>query len=186
MRLLSDYFFHYEKVLTDVDHDRLLYLCDTFQFEEVKKPEGEFYNLDGYRYQVSLEPVHGEIYDLVHKAVMRTMPKVYRDFGDLLPKDYDKYSGYWLCKYPENGFLSSHSDSDGDATSLTLSYHINDNYEGGELCFWKDTYLHNVANSMHVYPSNLLYPHEVKPVTKGIRYSVIAWFGNQKGETWSI
>ena len=52
MRLLSDYFFHYEKVLTDVDHDRLLYLCDTFQFEEVKKPEGEFYNLDGYRYQV--------------------------------------------------------------------------------------------------------------------------------------
>ena len=39
-------------------------------------------------------------------------------------------------------------------------------------------------NSIHVFPSNFLYPHEIKPVTKGTRYSVIVWFSYQKGEQW--
>ena len=26
-----------------------------------------------------------------------------------------------------------------------------------------------------VWPSNFMYPHTVKPVTKGTRYSIVAW-----------
>ena len=31
------------------------------------------------------------------------------------------------------------------------------------------------ANRMIIWPSNFLYPHSVKPVTEGIRYSVVSW-----------
>ena len=30
-------------------------------------------------------------------------------------------------------------------------------------------------NRMIIWPSTFLYPHTVKPVTKGTRYSVVAW-----------
>ena len=30
-------------------------------------------------------------------------------------------------------------------------------------------------NSMLIWPSSFLYPHGVEPVTKGTRYSIVAW-----------
>tara|TARA_B100001996_G_scaffold110328_1_gene83472 strand:- start:4487 stop:4846 length:360 start_codon:yes stop_codon:yes gene_type:complete len=119
---------------------------------------------------------------------MRVMPKIYKSFGDTLPTNpiYDKYSGYWLCKYPEGGYLTKHADLDGDAGSVTTGFNINDDYEGGQVCFWDEHKIEREANSIHVFPSNHLYQHEVKPVTKGDRYSVIAWFSYQKGRQWLI
>ena len=52
------------------------------------------------------------------------------------------------------------------ACFVTVSYTINDDYEGGEVVFWKNHTINKQANSVHVYPSNFLYPHEVNPVTK--------------------
>ena len=47
---------------------------------------------------------------------MKMMPHIYKDIGDNLPAAiYDKYSGYWLCKYPKGGYLSYHTDADADA-----------------------------------------------------------------------
>ena len=116
------------------------------------------------------------------------MPKIYKDCGNTLPADpiYDKYSGYWLCKYAVGGFLSPHADVDADAGSVTSSYTINDDYEGGGIRFWEKHDLLSGGNSAHVYPCNHLFKHEVTPVTKGERYSVITWFSYQKGKQWLI
>ena len=54
------------------------------------------------------------------------------------------------------------------------------------MVFWKNHLIDKQANSVHVYPSNILYPHEDNPVTKGERYSIIVWFAYQKGEQWLI
>jgi len=151
-------------------------------------PPTSYYDLKGYRSQMLIEPEHGEIFDLIHKAHIKLMPKIYKHYGDTLPTDpiYDKYSGYWLCKYPEGGYLSSHADVDADAGSVTTSYTINDDYEGGSITFWGDHNVFPEGNSAHVYPSNHLFKHEVKPVTKGERYSVITWFSYEKGKEWLI
>jgi len=187
-RQLIDYIFNYQDVLPQESHKKLLDLCDSFEWPEYDNcREDNLYNLHGYRSHKLLSEDDGEIYGLIHRAMMRVMPKIYKDYSVINPPDspeYDKYSGYWLCKYPENGYLSIHTDADGDAGSVTASYNINDNYEGGEICFWGDTNLDKHSNSIHVYPSNLLYPHEVKPVTKGTRYSVIVWLSYQKGQPW--
>ena len=100
---LLDSIFHHRNVLPTVDHRRLLELCRGFEFPEpINPPPNSYYKIHGLRSQVLLEPYHGEIFNLVHKAHIRLMPAIYDDYKDTLPEDpiYNKYSGYWLCKYP--------------------------------------------------------------------------------------
>ena len=102
---LLDSIFHYRAVLPTVDHRRLLELVRRFDWPAVGNPPANtYYNLHGLRAQVEIEPHHGEIFNLIHKAHIKMMPHIYKDIGDNLPAAiYDKYSGYWLCKYPEGG-----------------------------------------------------------------------------------
>ena len=184
---LLHYILHYWDVLPTVDHRRLLALVRGLDWPEPgNPPPNSYYNIKGCRSQILVEPEHGEIFDLIHKAHIRLMPKIYQDCGDTLPTDpiYDKYSGYWLCKYPTGGYLSPHADVDADAGSVTTSYAINQDYSGGWIKFWKRYNILPDENSVHVYPSNHLFKHEITPVTKGERYSVITWFSYQKGKQW--
>ena len=78
---------------------------------------------------------------------------------------------------------------------LSMSIFLNDNYEGGDFQFAKHTHLQaemektwkdrpapgnkidtleHKAGSILVFPSDMW--HRVKPVTKGIRYSLAVWF----------
>jgi len=51
---------------------------------------------------------------------------------------------------------------------------LNDNYEGGAfMCLEKEIKL--VRGDILLFPSNFMYPHEVKEITKGIRYSFVSW-----------
>ena len=183
---LLHYILHSGNVLPTLDHRRLLELVRGFDWPAVGNPPANtYYNLHGLRAQVEIEPHHGEIFDLIHKAHMKMMPYIYKDVGDNLPAAiYDKYSGYWLCKYPEGGYLSPHADVDADAGSVTTSYAINGDYEGGNIRFWQNYNILSGENTAHVYPSNHLFKHEITPVTKGERYSVITWFSYQKGKQW--
>tara|TARA_B100001057_G_scaffold465416_1_gene521537 strand:+ start:395 stop:979 length:585 start_codon:yes stop_codon:yes gene_type:complete len=185
--LLLHYILHSRNVLSALDHRRLLELVKGLDWPEPgNPPPSTYYDLEGYRSQITIEPEYGEVFNLIHKAHIRLMPRIYEHYGDTLPKDpiYDKYSGYWLCKYPEGGYLSSHADVDADAGSVTTSYCINEDYDGGDICFWGKHNIASEGNSAHVYPSNHLFKHEVKPVTRGERYSVITWFSYEKGKEW--
>ena len=51
---------------------------------------------------------------------------------------------------------------------------LNDNYEGGVfMCREKEIKL--IRGDILLFPSNFIYPHEVKEITKGIRYSFVSW-----------
>ena len=51
---------------------------------------------------------------------------------------------------------------------------LNDNYQGGEvLCRKKEIKLKR--GDILLFPSNFMYPHRVKEITKGIRYSFVGW-----------
>ena len=51
---------------------------------------------------------------------------------------------------------------------------LNDDYEGGEFMI-RGEKLPLKAGDVAMFPSCYLYPHEVKSVTKGTRYSIVAW-----------
>ena len=186
---LLDYILHFRNVLSRVDHRRLLEICEGIEFPEYKigYDREAMYDMRGYRSQILLSENNDELYNLVHKVMIKVMPKIYKGYSHINPANpplFDKYSGYWLCKYPEGGYLSSHADVDADAGSVTTSYAINGNYEGGNIRFWENYNILSGENTAHVYPSNHLFKHEITPVTKGERYSVITWFSYQKGKQW--
>lgn len=58
---------------------------------------------------------------------------------------------------------------------LTILGALNDDYEGGELMMFGDYEIHLPVGSVIIFPSNFMYPHEVKPVKSGVRYSYVSW-----------
>jgi PKHD-type hydroxylase len=52
---------------------------------------------------------------------------------------------------------------------------LNEDYEGGEFEFFDDKRLiKEKTGTVIVFPSYIV--HRVRPVTKGIRYSLVVWF----------
>jgi len=94
---------------------------------------------------------------------------------------YKKIFDISILKYENTGFYTWHVDHFADIPrTMSCILLLNNDYEGGNLCFrnpdgsgeWE---VEVKPNRMIIWPSNFLYPHTVKPVTKGTRYSVVAW-----------
>ena len=51
---------------------------------------------------------------------------------------------------------------------------LNEDYEGGEfMC--RDKKINLKTGDILMFPSNFMYPHEVKETTRGVRYSFVSW-----------
>jgi Rps23 Pro-64 3,4-dihydroxylase Tpa1-like proline 4-hydroxylase len=87
-------------------------------------------------------------------------------------------SGYTLLRYQEGEFYSQHTDHFLQAPRIvSCSFALNDNFEGGEFGFFDRELVYKPPKgSALMFPSNFLYPHEVMPVTRSVRYSIITWF----------
>ena len=87
-------------------------------------------------------------------------------------------SGYELLRYKEGQFYTEHTDSFKDRPrAVSCSFALNDDYEGGEWAFFgREKVIKVPKGAVVMFPSNFMYPHEIMPVTKGTRYSIITWF----------
>jgi hypothetical protein len=88
-------------------------------------------------------------------------------------------SGYELLRYEIDQHYSQHCDFflNGGVRSISCSFILNDDYEGGEFGFFDREITHKLSKgSAIMFPSNFMYPHEIMPVTQGTRYSIITWF----------
>jgi len=105
--------------------------------------------------------------------------KALKEYIQLFPHcEVNTDSGYDLLKYEVGGYYSLHTDSFKDIPrSVSCSFNLNDNYEGGEFAFFdKELVIRAPKGSAIVFPSNFMYPHEIMEVKKGTRYSVVTWF----------
>jgi len=78
-----------------------------------------------------------------------------------------------IKKWNQGQYMGPHFDGqDGDSTlAFSLVAYINDDYEGGEIHFPNQNItLKPKAGSMIMFPSQLPYLHEVKPIISGTRY----------------
>jgi|DEB0MinimDraft_6_1074348.scaffolds.fasta_scaffold71897_2 Rps23 Pro-64 3,4-dihydroxylase Tpa1-like proline 4-hydroxylase len=87
-----------------------------------------------------------------------------------------------FLRYQNGGHYKTHTDHCKNAPrTLSIIYLLNNDYEGGELIFklpdGKDEIfkIEKKPNRVVIWPSNFLYPHQVTPVTKGLRYSIVSW-----------
>jgi predicted 2-oxoglutarate/Fe(II)-dependent dioxygenase YbiX len=117
--------------------------------------------------------------------------KIWEAFEQYLVKDfnfswYSGWTGYTGARYNRYEIGNEmrlhcdhiHSIFDGERKGipiLTALGGLNNDYEGGELVMWENEIIDLKAGDIMVFPSNFLYPHMVKPVTKGTRYSYVSW-----------
>tara|TARA_R100001015_G_scaffold13494_1_gene5969 strand:- start:1369 stop:1914 length:546 start_codon:yes stop_codon:yes gene_type:complete len=86
-----------------------------------------------------------------------------------------------LLKYPPGGKYEVHTDHYTDTPRhLSIIINLNDEYEGGDLIFTdqKEKEIKRLKlekGSIVFFPSNFMYPHGIQPITKGTRYSIVAW-----------
>jgi len=107
--------------------------------------------------------------------------KQYKIDANILDYAYKDIFDIEILKYENTGFYTWHVDHFSEIPrTMSCILLLNNDYEGGNLCFrnpdgsgeWE---VEVKPNRMIIWPSNFLYPHTVKPVTKGKRYSVVAW-----------
>ena len=122
-----------------------------------------------------------EIHDLTWKALEKYIV-IEKISGDTF-KGWKGFSKIRFNRYKKGQIMSRHSDHiqslfTGEQSGipiLSIVGVLNDNYEGGEFIMFDDYEIKFKAGDLIIFPSIFLYPHKVKPVKKGIRYSFVSW-----------
>lgn len=121
----------------------------------------------------------GDAYsDLSTKIDEKLLPTV-DDYRSLYAAHHWNINEGWqLLKYgKDNHFVKHYDDSKQYPRTVSMSYYLNDDYEGGEIEFPNfNLKIKPVADQMIMFPSNYVYTHTVHPVISGIRYAVVGWW----------
>jgi len=120
-----------------------------------------------------------ELMSLTWKAIERYV--VIDKIGGLL--GWKGYTDLRFNRYSEGQSMAKHHDHihdifDGEIKGipiLSIVGVLNDNYEGGEFIMFDNYEIKFKAGDLIIFPSVFLYPHLVKPVKKGTRYSFVSW-----------
>jgi len=136
------------------------------------------YNLPLSNLHNSISNVHW--FNLMYSFFKKNLDQYPKD-TKTLDYSYQDIFDIQVLKYEQSGFFVWHTDHFALVPrSMSCILLLNNDYEGGNLCFrnpdgsgeWE---VEVKPNRMIIWPSNFLYPHTVKPITKGQRYSVVAW-----------
>jgi len=135
-------------------------------------------NVKGYH--LSYEGVPTDVF--YWNYIKNQIEKVYYFYKIKFPKmKSSKINQIDLLKYSIGGKYEIHTDQfTKNARHLSIIVNLNDGYEGGDLIFTdqKEKEIKRLKlgkGSIVFFPSNFMYPHGIQPITKGTRYSIVAW-----------
>lgn len=121
--------------------------------------------------------------DAIMDGIWHSLLRYYQELAFPWLDGWMGFTDIRFNKYEEGTRMRVHCDHihsmfDGERKgipTITVLGALNDDYEGGELLFWESKKIELPAGSLAIFPSNFLYPHEVLPVTKGVRHSFVSW-----------
>ena len=178
----------YDEVLPWNVLSNLIRFANFSNFEEARVGGGDKDRKDfniRRTYTLGLSNSHNSIsnvhwFNLLYHFFNKNL-RQYKFDANILDYDYKDIFDISILKYENTGFYTWHVDHFATVPrTMSCILLLNNDYEGGNLCFrnpdgsneWE---VEVRPNRMIIWPSNFLYPHTVKPVTKGKRYSVVAW-----------
>ena len=88
-----------------------------------------------------------------------------------------RFNKYEVGSYMDMHHDHIHSIFDGKLKGipiLSIVGNLNDTYEGSEF-YCRGQKIILKTGDILIFPSNFMYPHEVKKTTKGTRYSFVSW-----------
>jgi len=121
-----------------------------------------------------MEPMYNDINQFIQKA-----NKNHFGFGNIKITEQAQFT-----EYPEGGFYDWHMDTDVNMQyeppvrkiSMTLLLSPEDQFEGGDLELMAPGKRANIKQGHAIIFASFL-NHRVAPVTKGVRQSLVMWFG---------
>ena len=122
-----------------------------------------------------------DLYNLVWKSLEKyiVIDKKGKDYFN----GWNGFSRIRFNRYKKNQIMSKHCDHihslfTGEKRGipiLSIVAVLNDNYKGGEFIMFDNYEIKFKTGDLIIFPSIFLYPHLVKPITKGTRYSFVSW-----------
>lgn len=120
-----------------------------------------------------------QIRQLLDNKIYECAALAIKKYNEMYPEaQIESDYGYDLLRYEEGQFYKQHTDSFKlMPREISCSFALNDDYEGGEWGFFdREIVIKAKKGSVVMFPSNFMFPHEIMPVKKGKRYSIITWF----------
>jgi hypothetical protein len=99
-------------------------------------------------------------------------------------KEHLRFSHYYrIMKYETGASIHPHSDHE-EGIYGSLTFNLNEDYEGGEFKFFNGNYTIPLAKGdALIFPADFFWVHEVNPVTKGSRYSINSFLCSSSEQT---
>ena len=184
---LSDFIF-IEKSIPDLICDHILEELESNHWE--KHQWGSITGKLSEKEETSKEPdvTYSKPLDsILNSFVLQTAKKYQQMHSDKSCKNTSKFifslSEIRFNRYHVDQKMDMHFDhikslfdgSNPGIPALSFVGALNDNYEGGELVFWKDYSIKLKKGEVLCFPSNFLYQHRVNPILNGVRDTFVCW-----------
>ncbi len=178
-----DWVGHYKNILS-------VELCNQiidYKFDYVKSTYATHKGLSPNEKRVEMDEIwirkdhtfYKDLNDAVTKVAKKYTVKM-KSFHD---RDFvvQKTTDFRLNKYDVGGYMSRHCDNIHHSHGQTFGYpqasvllFLNDNFKGGEFLVSEEQPTIKTGEAL-IFPSNFMFPHEVKKITQGTRWSIVSW-----------
>jgi len=174
---------HYKNIVSDS-------LCDNIISTDFNYAESTYSNHGGLskhsKERVKMDeiwirnglPFYDELKDCVSSVADLYAKEVKKSKRDFVVQ---KTTDFRLNKYEKGGYMSLHCDnihhSHGQKygyPQATVLLFLNDDFKGGQFIV-SELQLNIKKGDAIIFPSNFMFPHEVKKVTSGTRWSIVSW-----------
>ena len=181
---LKNFISVYDDILPEKVFNKLLKVCKNLEWEDGVVGEGDLNKNIRKVKTCNLSDISNSMTEVHWYNVMEMFFKV--NLAKYINNNKIKYiyggelDSMQVLKYTESDHYTWHYDSGINNRTLSCIYFLNENYEGGEFFFKNPDgtgqfSIPKKENRMIIWPSCFLYPHMVKPVKKGERYSIVSW-----------
>ena len=186
---LKDYILHLDNwIPKDIRDKTIKELSDGKTWERHRYMNSQTFVKKSKNADKELDVCYGEnltylqqLYDLTWKALEKYI--IIDKFGGDTFQGWSGFSQIRFNRYKKDQIMSKHQDHiqsifTGEKRGipiLSVVAVLNDNYQGGEFIMFDDYEIKFKAGDLIIFPSVFLYPHLVKPVKKGTRYSFVSW-----------
>ena len=173
---------HYKNIVSDSLCDSITtadfnYTESTYSTHKGLSPDKKRVEMDEIWIRNGL-PFYDELKDCVSSVADLYAKEIKKSKRNFVAQ---KTTDFRVNKYEKGGYMSLHCDNIHHSHGQQYGYpqasvllFLNDDFEGGEFIV-SELRLKIEKGDAIIFPSNFMFPHEVKEVTKGTRWSIVSW-----------
>ncbi len=173
---------HYKNIVSDSLCDNII--STNFNYTESTYSTHKGLSPDKKRVEMNeiwirnKQPFYNELKDCVSSVADLYAKEIKKSKRDFVAQ---KTTDFRLNKYDKGGYMSLHCDnihhSHGQQygyPQATVLLFLNNDFKGGDFIV-SELKLEIKKGDAVIFPSNFMFPHEVKKVTEGTRWSIVSW-----------